>query len=342
MGNPSQPEVRGGEGRGFAMTRRIGFVVVVAAALALGLVAAPRRYVVDGVSMGPGLLPGDVVATGWLPGLDRWRRPARFDRWIVTLPDGSTGLKRLVGLPGETIELLEGDLVVDGRTVLKGPRLLAETGSEWAAADERGCAWSAAPAVVLDEAVFAPGEVSRLLLPVRDGGFAAEVVVSDAAIQAGEVRARVTTGPLTVVWRLRAAGRYAVVAGRLDGQAVAVAWPVVASSGPGARERRCLPAAAPESWDVVRPWPAASTVAGEERSPALALEVTGSGESPGAIERVGRWRDVRLRPAADGLGRWSLGPGEIFLLGDFPSGSRDSRQFGTLDPSALRHRVGRR
>jgi hypothetical protein len=156
----------------------------------------------------------------------------------------------VVGLPGETIDLLEGDLVVEGRAVLKGPRLLAEIGSDLGPAGQGDAVWSAAPAVVLDDAAFAPGEVSRLLLPVRDGGFAAEVLVSDAAIRAGEVHARATAGPLTVVWRLRAAGRYAVVAGRLDGQAVAAAWPVVASSGPGARERQCLPAAAPESWDV--------------------------------------------------------------------------------------------
>jgi type IV secretory pathway protease TraF len=324
------------------MNRRIGFVVAVAAALALGLVAAPRRYVVDGVSMGPGLLPGDIVATGWLPALDRWRRPARFDRWIVTLPDGSTGLKRVVGLPGETIELLEGDLVVEGRTVLKGPRLLAEIGSDLGPAGHGGAAWSAAPAVVLDDAAFAPGEVSRLLLPVRDGGYAAEVLVSDAAIRAGEVRARVTAGPLTVIWRLRAAGRYAVVAGRLDGQAVAAAWSVVASSGPGARERQCLPAAAPDSWDVVRPWPTATTRAGAARSPAFALEVTGSGDPPAVIERVGRWRDVQLRPAADGVAGWSLATDEVFMLGDFPSGSRDCRHFGALDRPALRQRVGGR
>ena len=324
------------------MNRRILLVVAIGAALALGLVAAPRRYVVDGVSMGPGLLPGDIVATGWLPALDRWRRPARFDRWIVTLPDGSTGLKRVVGLPGETIELLEGDLVVEGRTVLKGPRLLAEIGGDLGPAGKGDAAWSAAPAVVLDDAAFAPGEVSRLLLPVRDGGFAAEVLVSDAAIRAGEVRARATAGPLTVVWRLRAAGRYAVVAGRLDGQAVAAAWPVVASSGPGARERQCLPAAAPDSWDVVRPWPTATTMAGAEPSPALALEVTGSGDPPAVIERVGRWRDVQLRTAADGVAGWSLATDEVFMLGDFPSGSRDCRHFGALDRPALRQRVGGR
>ena len=85
------------------MNRRLVLIVAVAAAVVGGLVAAPRRYEVDGISMGPSLLPGDVVATGWLPELDRWRIPRRFDRSIVRLPDGSTGLKRMAGLPGEEI-----------------------------------------------------------------------------------------------------------------------------------------------------------------------------------------------------------------------------------------------
>ena len=63
----------------------------------------PQRYEVDGLSMAPGLLPGDVVASGVFPALDRLRRRQRFDRWIVRAPDGSDTIKRLVGLPGERI-----------------------------------------------------------------------------------------------------------------------------------------------------------------------------------------------------------------------------------------------
>jgi type IV secretory pathway protease TraF len=83
-------------------------------------------------------------------------------------------------------------------------------------------------------------------------------------------------------------------------------------------------------------------VAGDERSPALALAVTGSGEPPAVIERVRRWRDVLLRTAADGVAGWSLATDEVFMLGDFPSGSRDCRHFGPLDRPALRQRVGGR
>jgi len=315
------------------MKRRIVFLVAVAVALAGGLVAAPRRYVVDGVSMGPGLLPGDVVVSGWLPALDHRRPPGRFERWIVTLPDGSTGLKRVVGLPGETVEFIAGDLVVAGRAVLKPPRLVAEMGSRLEEQVVAGRSWSWAPVTVLDDAPFAVGEVSRLLLPVRDVGFAAEVVLA-----AAPVRVRATAGPLTVRWRLHAPGRYAVVAGRLDGHAVAVAWPLAAGRGASASDHGCLPPLAPEAWDVARPWPEATHDAG---APSLALA---AGEADGAatIERVMLWRDGLLRPAADGVVRWPLAEDQIFLLGDFPSGSRDSRQFGPFARPALRHRVGPR
>jgi len=318
------------------MNRRIGIIVAVAVALALGLVAAPRRYVVDGVSMGPGLLPGDVVATGWLPGLDRWRPPGRFDRWIVTLPDGSMGLKRAVGLPGEALALAAGDLVIDGRTVLKGPRVLAEVGSVVDEAAAGGTAWSAPPAVVLDEAPFALAEPSRLLLPVRDGGFAAELEV-----QAAPVRVRAAAGPLAVTWRLGRPGRYAVAAGRLDGHAVAAAWLLPAGSPRSGPPRRCLPPGPPEAWSVARPWPDGGPPGrqGEDRSPALAVDLLGSADRPAVIGRVVLWRDVFHRPAADGRSRWRLGPDEVFLMGDFPSGSRDSRHFGPLAGAALRHRL---
>ncbi|MFM8413550.1 MAG: S26 family signal peptidase [Planctomycetota bacterium] len=320
------------------MNRRTAFVVAVAVTLTLGLFAAPRRYVVDGVSMGPGLLPGDVVSTGWFAELDRWRPPERFDRWIVTLPDGSTGLKRVAGLAGETVALVAGDLVVDGRTVLKGPRLLAGLGSALDAAGPAGSAWSQAPALVLDDAPFATGEVSRLLLPVHDAGFAAEVVVAAGAVRTGPVRVRARVGPLSVVWRLPAAGRYAVVAGRLDGHAVAAAWPVGDRTGSTAGGRLCLPAAAPDRWPVARPWAEVTDADDEDRSPPLALDVTGADE-PAVIERITTWRDVLLRPAAAGVATWSLAAGEIFVLGDFPSGSRDSRHFGPLERGALRQRI---
>jgi type IV secretory pathway protease TraF len=321
------------------LSRRL--VLIVAVVLVGGLFAAPRRYVVEGVSMGPELLPGDVVATGWLPAVDRLWQPVRFDRWIVTLPDGSTGLKRVVGLPGEQMAILAGDLVIDGQAVLKGPRLLATVGSVVdvplpPTAD--AASWSLPPTTVLDDAAFAVGEVSRLLLPGRDAGFAAEVDVRAAA---GATRIKASAGPLAVTWRLTRPGRYAVVAGRLDGQAVAAAWPLPAGTAAGSSNRSCLPPLPPDAWDVARPWPLAAGRSAEddEQSPSLSTAVLAAGSTPAVIVRVALWRDILLRPAADGRTIWPLGAWEVFALGDFPSASRDSRHFGPLPLPALRHRI---
>ncbi len=317
------------------MNRRLVFIVAVAAAVVGGLVAAPRRYEVDGISMGPGLLPGDVVATGWLPAADRWRSPKQFDRWIVQLPDGSTGLKRLVGLPGEEVAFVAGDLAIAGEVVRKGPRQLDAIGSRVPEPSAAGRSWSRPAAVVLDDAPFATAEVARLLAPVRDVGLAAVVRVA-----AGPARVRAAVGPLAVRWRLAAQGRYVLVAGRLDGQAVAVAWPLSGDAAWRADRSGCLPPGAPDRWDVERPWPAGDgpDAVAEEAAPDLRLEIEAADERA-VVESVNLWRDILYRPAADGVTRWPLGGDEFFLLGDFPSGSRDSRHFGPLPRSALRHRL---
>ena len=178
--------------------------------------------------MGPGLVPGDFVATGWLPDRDRWRSPRRFDRWIVRLPDGSTGLKRIAGLPGETVGIVNGDLEIDGALTVKNPWQSATLGSVVSREQpEDTSRWSRPSKVVLDRAPVAATMVNLRLLPVCDVGFAATIRLTEPA--AGGCRARAVAGPLAVTWRLSTAGRLAIVAGRLDGQAVAAAWPLPAA-----------------------------------------------------------------------------------------------------------------
>jgi hypothetical protein len=331
------------------VNRRLVLIVALAAALVGGLVAAPRRYEVDGVSMGPGLLPGDVVATGWLPDLDRQTPPRRFDRWIVRLPDGSTGLKRIAGLPGEEVAFVAGDLEIDGTRVLKSPRQLAELGSAVELGPHRAngagttAHWSRPATPVLDDAPFATAEVSRLLLPVCDIGFAAVVRVPAANGVQRPCRVRAEAGPLAVSWGLAAPGRYGVATGRLDGHAVAAAWPLPDGTEEHERSRSCLPTGAPDRWDVVRPWPATDAAAAfggaGNCGPALAITVARAAGPPAVIDRASVWRDILYRPAADGVARWRLGGEDFFLLGDFPSGSRDSRHFGQVSRADLRHRV---
>lgn len=283
--------------------------------------------------MAPGLPPGDVVQTGWLPMLDHWRHPRRFERWALAATDG-VALKRIVGLRGERLEIRDGDLAIDGETVLKGPRLLAEMGSRAAgpvAPPSESRVWHASPREVLDDEPGLPAR-SHVLLPVRDVGVAAIMRVT-AVPPAGFVRVRARVGSRVVPWRLTSGGSHAVVAGRLDGRLVAAAWLV---KEPAGASRGCLPDAAPERWQVAEPWAESWADGGE--SPPLGVEIEATGQGA-VLETVTLWRDAHYRPAANGIDTWSLEPDQCFVLGDHPPSSTDSRQWGPIARDRLRHRI---
>jgi signal peptidase I len=80
-----------------------------------------RFFIVPTGSMSPTIRPGDRVCVD----TRRSRRPERGEVWVFTMPSGSTAIKRAVGLPGETVEVTGGRLLVDGRPLaepyLAGP-----------------------------------------------------------------------------------------------------------------------------------------------------------------------------------------------------------------------------
>jgi len=321
------------------MLRRLPIIatVVVLAALAF-LAARPIRWEVEGLSMGPGLLPGDVVASGPLPLLDRWRPPRRFERWILRSPDGATALKRVAGLPGERVEVVDGDLVADGTRLLTPPDVLAGVATIVPATLERqddGEVLLHIGGPVLDEAEFAESE-RRQLLPVRDIGLVAVVKAQSSASATGGRTIMVWVGDRLLTCRLTRAGRFAIVAGRLDGRLVAAAWPV--ADGHTADPVAWFPPGAPAAWTVADVWTDAPAA---DVQPRLGIRLRPKGVSAEdlTIEKLLVWRDALHRPAADGVTAWQLGPSEVFVLGDFPSGSRDSRQWGPIERSDLLHRV---
>ena len=316
-------------------------VGAVAAVLAVAALAGlPVRYVVEGVSMAPGLVAGEVVRSGWFPAGDRWRRPRRFERWAVVATDG-TAIKRVAALPGERLVIRDGDVEIDGRTVLKRPRLLAEIGLAVAPGEPHTGAgrrdaelWAAVPREVLDDSGVERTR-SHVLLPVRDVGVAAILQVNEVPAE-GFVRVRVQVGSRLVPWRLTAPGRHAIVAGRLDGHLVAAAWQPTVRSEPDDRVHSCLPAGAPAAWQVADAWSADGD--DPPMSPRLAIRCAAPPHAV-VLERATLWRDVCYRPGANGTLTWSLGPEECFVLGDHPAASIDSRQWGPVPLTRLRHRL---
>jgi len=346
----------------------------------LAALVQPRKYEVDGLSMAPGLLPGDVVGTAWCPLLDRLRRPQRHERWILTSSDGTPAIKRVVGLPGETVSIRDGDLAIGGRTVLTPPHVLAQVASSVAEASIASAAdattsdgWQRTVSLpsVFDDAACAPAE-RRMLLPVRDVGLAAVIRIRESPASSGSatasasvatsasatvgVRVRVRVGGFVIPWQIKAAGRYGLVAGRLDGHLVGAVWLLEDGDGRPEDHHSCLPPLPPTTWDVAQPWPEgigpdADT---DTAPPSLGLRLDEAGldnagldatggvgrdDANALIEQVVVWRDLLHRPAADGVVEWRLGPAAFLVLGDFPSGSRDSRHWGPLDRATLRSRA---
>lgn len=276
--------------------------------------------------MAPGLMPGDVVATSWMPLADRLRRPRRFEAWIAISPHAGVALKRIAGLPNEMVEIRDGDLLVDGAIVRKTPTELGAVAIPVTLPLRVGERRARLPAAeVLDDDTFA-SDVNRVLEPVRDVGL---MTLLRTGMQPSH--ATVVLGGTTLHWRLPPQASIRLIAGRLDGHLVAVAWRdrltgTIAALGPR------FPIAVPSEWSFAEPCPEAP---GHAMPPRCDVRVS----EAAVIDEARAWRDVHLRPASNGTASWQLDGGSYLLLGDFPSGSIDSRSWGPLPAAALRHRV---
>jgi type IV secretory pathway protease TraF len=301
--------------------------------IACGWLARPARWEVDGLSMAPGLMPGDVAGTGPFPLLARWRSPQRFERWTLAAPDGALAIKRVWGLPGEEFEIVAGDLVIAGKAVVKPPHVLAEVALPVAAATRHETAGAVRLMLsdpVFDDVPFAPGE-RRVLVPVHDMGVASVIDVGEDDPAGAPACVEIGVGARAVRVAFHRAGRHVVVAGRLDGAFVAAAWPLSPSVCP----RSCLPSGWPVVWTIQSPWNGHDTVSSlDVQVVASASRATGA-----TILDVTAWRDVHHRPSASGTMQWRLGGEEWFVLGDFPGGSRDSRQWGPVGNDRFRDRL---
>lgn len=137
--------------------------------LVMGLI---EPVIVSGSSMVPTLRPGDRL---WIDRLAwKWREPRRWEVVVVRNPALGDELcvKRIVGLPGETLLLRAEALLVDGRPLLREDRLprarreaaepLPWKSRQWRLGPEEYFVLGDNGAVSLDSRLWGP--VSRRLL----------------------------------------------------------------------------------------------------------------------------------------------------------------------------------
>jgi signal peptidase I len=82
----------------------------------LAQLASARMYLIPTASMAPALMAGDRIEADDAGGAD----PARGEVWILygpktRFPGGGPLVKRVIGLPGETIEVKDGAVRINGR-----------------------------------------------------------------------------------------------------------------------------------------------------------------------------------------------------------------------------------
>lgn len=146
--------------------RAVGVILVLlllgAVSYSVSRAVTARAFIIPTNSMAPTLRSGDRVLVDGRPG----RAPRRGEVWVFQAPPASgagraTFAKRIVGLPGETIEARAGRLLIDGRP-LDEPYLIQPftysaapvrlgSGEYWALGDARDAskdshAWGPLPA----------------------------------------------------------------------------------------------------------------------------------------------------------------------------------------------------
>lgn len=103
-----------------------GWIVDVVVVLSLAWFchyAFATQIVISGQSMTPLLEAQDVVLMNRL--IYDYQKPERFDVVIFERNDEKQNVKRVIALPGETVQIIEGKLYIDG-SVLEAPNQLGE------------------------------------------------------------------------------------------------------------------------------------------------------------------------------------------------------------------------
>lgn len=89
--------------------------IILAVVLYFGINAVSARVRVDGFSMNPTLQNGEYILVNKLA--YRTGQPDRGDIIVFAIPDGDGQalIKRVIGLPGETVKIGDGTVTIDGQ-----------------------------------------------------------------------------------------------------------------------------------------------------------------------------------------------------------------------------------
>ena len=120
--SPPQPTVVTAEGpsRRSHVVREIVETVLLTVVIFLVVNTATGRFRIEGQSMEPNLHDGEYVLIDKIS--YRLHLPERGDVVVLTRPNDRDFIKRLIGLPGDTVEVRSGRVIVNG-AVLDEPYL---------------------------------------------------------------------------------------------------------------------------------------------------------------------------------------------------------------------------
>jgi len=107
------------------LLREVGETLFIAGILFLAVNLVTARIIVDGSSMEPSLHNGELVVINRLA--YRWADPSRGEIIVFRYPldPDRRFIKRIIGLPGDTVVVQEGTVIVNG-TPLEEPYIYAE------------------------------------------------------------------------------------------------------------------------------------------------------------------------------------------------------------------------
>ena len=336
----------------------------------------PLAGKVQGMSMAPGFQEGDVIS--WQP-----RKNNNFLRNapIVCQLEEELVIKRVIGLPKESVRITDGDLFIDDKIIQKSPQLLEQfglivdddadswsdpthswiqTNNQWSCkyvspkhiswlkfypVSSRGVVHNEDGLRIYDDVSWLPKE-NRHLNSVQDIGIS---VVLDIRLQEGnsfEIFFADNQSAARII--VRRQGRLAVIAGRLDGQFVVAAWPLAQKRTAGGISDSQNNS---DLYGLPRLWSACLNVSNKKRekqrvqSLSVGIKKIGSQEeSPSGVpemvtaEGLLVWRDIYWLSMPNKT-EWIVPEKHVFVLGDCPAASRDSRQWGSIPLDAIQGTV---